>query len=491
MSGRTWLDWRHSRPQHAADLSSQGLGGPYRGVVGIEVWALLALVVVLTAYLLPFLVGRREVMSLSRSDDRYSADLRILATGETFMASDEPCEQGGHARIFRRLPEVRAMNRPAVRNVRALRVERELSQAQRAHDGARARRQDAATNRARVAAGLLGVSLGLWLVGLVTVMPWWPALLPTALLGVSMVAGHKAAEASHAADRAEWRRIVTLQHELDTLTGARPKMRIEPTPPRSAVAAPSAAGDSAGSSARGSAASPEQAVSTDEAVGVSAGSAGSASSADSALSTRSADEPAVHEDREELASPAAEASTVSASAQAAETVSEDALAESVEKSMEWVMEPRPLESVDDDIASSHDADAGQESDAGNAAVSERDRSTEASSAGSRRGSGAAKASPQPALPRSATVLPVRRDATSTPPQGWRPVAVPAPTYTLAARARRRAVPDLDLPEAESVASPVRPRNARSYAPAPVLDDEQAFKPIDLDEVLERRRAAGA
>lgn len=161
--------------------------------------------------------------------------------------------------------------------------------------------------------------------------------------------------------------------------------------------------------------------------------------------------------------------------------------------MEWVMEPRPLESVDDDIASSHDADAdaAQESDAGNAAVSERNSSSELSSAGSRRGSGAAEASPEPALPRSATALPVRRDATSTPPQGWRPVAVPAPTYTLAARARRREVPDLDLPEAESVASPVRPRNARSYAPAPVLDDEQAFKPIDLDEVLERRRAAGA
>ncbi|GGO94483.1 hypothetical protein [Actinomyces gaoshouyii] len=441
--------------------------------MGIEVWALLALVVVLTAYLLPFLVGRREVMSLSRSDDRYSAELRILATGEAAVVSDEACEQGGHARIFRRLPEVRAMNRPAVRNVRALRVERELVQAQRAHDAARARRQEAATNRARVAAGLLGVGLGLWLVGFVTAMPWWPALLPTALLGGSMVAGHKAAEASRAADRAEWRRIVALQRELDTLTGARPKTRIEPAAPGPAGAP--AAESPLGSSGRGWAASVEEEAAH--------GTAGDSSA--STLSAVSGAEPVAREEAEEPAS-ATEDSLTSA---AAVRVEADAA-----KPMEWVMEPRPLKSADIDRADSGEAESDEKAELDRrrvaaASASEGIDSERVSPAARRRGDDAA--SLELAVLRSAATLPVRRDATSTPPQGWRPVAVPAPTYTLAARARRRAVPDLDLPEAESVSSPVRPRNARAYVPAPVLDEEQAFKPIDLDEVLERRRAAGA
>lgn len=474
MAGPSWLDCRHSKSQHADDLSWPGPGGPYRGAVGIEVWALLALVVVLTAYLLPFLVGRREVMSLSRSDDRYSAELRILATGEAAVSSDEACEQGGHARIFRRLPEVRAMNRPAVRNVRALRVERELVQARRAHEAARARRQEAATNRARVAAGLLGVSLGLWLVGIVTVMPWWPALLPTALLGGSMVAGHKAAGASRAADRAECRRVVALQRELDALTGARPKTRIEPAAPSPAAAAKAPVG----SSEREQAASAEE-----EAQGAASDSTASA------LSAASGAEPVTREEAEEPAS-AAEASLAPATASGgAARVEADAA-----RPMEWMMEPLPLESTDADRADSDEAGSGGESANDRrrlaaAAASERVEPEGASPAGRRRREGAA--SPESVVPRSVATLPARRDATSTPPQGWRPVAVPAPTYTLAARARRRAVPDLDLPEVETAPSPVRPRNARAYAPAPVLDEEQAFKPIDLDEVLERRRAAGA
>ncbi|WP_159717336.1 MULTISPECIES: hypothetical protein [Actinomyces] len=445
--------------------------------MGIEVWALLALVVVLTAYLLPFLVGRREVMSLSRSEDRYSAELRILATGDAAAASDEACEQGGHARIFRQLPEVRAMNRPAVRNVRALRVERELVQARRARDAARARRQDAAANRARVAAGLLGVSLGLWLVGFMTVMPWWPALLPTALLMGSMVAGHKAAEASRAADRAERRRIAALQRELDTLTGARPKTRIEPAAPRP-VAAP-AAGAILGSSELGRAAFVEEEA---------AGPAGASTAA--ALSAASGAEPVAPGETEEPASGVVEASLTSLAPSAATAPA----AADTAKPMEWMMEPRPLEAADVDRADRDEAESGEKAtiDRGRvatAAASGRIESDGAPSAERRRQEGAA--SPESAAPRSVATPPVRRDATSTPPQGWRPVAVPAPTYTLAARARRRAVPDLDLPEAESVPSPVRPRNARAYVPAPVLDEEQAFKPINLDEVLERRRAAGA
>ncbi|PMC91626.1 hypothetical protein CJ186_05950 [Actinomyces graevenitzii] len=78
---------------------------------------------------------------------------------------------------------------------------------------------------------------------------------------------------------------------------------------------------------------------------------------------------------------------------------------------------------------------------------------------------------------------------------WEPVNVPAPSYTMAARGPRRRVVEAEADfnsakEVTGVVNPVRP----STAPANVsLDVESVagdFKPIDLDAVLERRRAAG-
>ena len=81
--------------------------------------------------------------------------------------------------------------------------------------------------------------------------------------------------------------------------------------------------------------------------------------------------------------------------------------------------------------------------------------------------------------------------TSTPPQGWRPVHVPAPTYTLAARAPRRSYADPVVDPGTSAPVPARPQTARAYVPAPVEDDEEElFHPIDLDAILEGRHAAG-
>ena len=86
---------------------------------------------------------------------------------------------------------------------------------------------------------------------------------------------------------------------------------------------------------------------------------------------------------------------------------------------------------------------------------------------------------------------VKEEATtSTPPQGWRPVHVPAPTYTLAARAPRRSYADPVVDPGTSAPVPARPQSARAYIPAPVEDEEELFHPIDLDAILEGRRAAG-
>ncbi|WP_309343747.1 hypothetical protein, partial [Actinomyces oris] len=223
--------------------------------MGIEIWAVIALITVLSVYLLPLLVGRREMARRSNVQDRYSAELRVLATGAAAVERDDTCANSGHAEIFRRRPEVRVMNRPAVRNVRALRTERELDRARQVHAQGRERRRVAASHRGIVASVLLGVSLGAWVLGLVTALPWWPALLPSALLGASMVAGRRAALASAAADRRERRRIAELEQTLVTLTGRRSSASVV-AEPRSVVDGPRSASSGAVSAVSASAASP-------------------------------------------------------------------------------------------------------------------------------------------------------------------------------------------------------------------------------------------
>ena len=95
-----------------------------------------------------------------------------------------------------------------------------------------------------------------------------------------------------------------------------------------------------------------------------------------------------------------------------------------------------------------------------------------------------------AVSKRATAL-ERGAAPATPPQGWRPVHVPAPTYTLAARAPRRALEDLEETSFPSAPVPARPHSVRRLPTEGVEKEEIEFHPIDLDAVLEKRRAAGA
>ena len=146
------------------------------------------------------------------------------------------------------------MNRPAVRNVRALRTERELIRARQAHGEARERRRVAASHRAAVACTLLGVLLGLVVVCALTALPWWSLAVPGALLLVSVGAGRRAARASAALDLRERRRIADLEDELADLTGERsaaptPVWSIKPKDLRKSAletaSAPAAAADGA------------------------------------------------------------------------------------------------------------------------------------------------------------------------------------------------------------------------------------------------------
>ena len=541
-------------------------GRTYGCGVGIEIWAVIALITVLSVYLLPLLVGRREMARRSNVQDRYSAELRVLATGAAAVERDDTCANSGHAELFRRRPEVRVMNRPAVRNVRALRTERELDRARQVHAQGRERRRVAASHRGIVASVLLGVSLGAWVLGLVTALPWWPALLPSALLGASMVAGRRAALASAAADRRERRRIAELEQTLVTLTGRRSSASVVAAP-RSVVDGPRSASSGAVSAVSASAASPAvSAVSAEsvEAAGDSgaqdsfierlaregaqrsAARSASAESAESAVSAETvAGSPAeatgtaeprpsrtVDSESERLARLDADLDDETAAAVAAEReaarrasvyvpsrhagrVTRDmGVREAVSRDGDEESSPRTKDFVASLPASASRGLPGWGKLFAEASAIEQEAQERAAAAPSpqvaaesarRTATASAQPAPQtasePARPATRPQAPaaapaaaegvVKEEATtSTPPQGWRPVHVPAPTYTLAARAPRRSYADPVVDPGTSAPVPARPQSARAYIPAPVEDEEELFHPIDLDAILEGRRAAG-
>ncbi|WP_260679082.1 hypothetical protein [Actinomyces sp. oral taxon 169] len=537
--------------------------------MGIEIWAVIALITVLSVYLLPLLVGRREMARRSNVQDRYSAELRVLATGAAAVERDDTCANSGHAELFRRRPEVRVMNRPAVRNVRALRTERELDRARQVHAQGRERRRVAASHRGIVAGVLLGVSLGAWVLGLATALPWWPALLPSALLGASMVAGRRAALASAAADRRERRRIAELEQTLVTLTGRRSSASVVAAP-RSVVDGPRSASSGSVSAVSASAASPAvSAVSAEsvEAAGdsgaqdsfierlaregaqrstVRTASAESAESAESAVSAETAagspaeatgtaagrPSRAVDSEEERLARLDADLDDETAAAVAAEReaarrasvyvpsrhagrVTRDmGVREAVSRDGDEESSPRTKDFVASLPASASRGRPGWGKLFAEASAIEQEAQERAAAAPSpqvaveparRTATASAQSAPQtasePARPAARPQAPaaapaaaegvVKEEATtSTPPQGWRPVHVPAPTYTLAARAPRRSYADPVVDPGTSAPVPARPQSARAYIPAPVEDEEELFHPIDLDAILEGRRAAG-
>ena len=536
----------------------------YGCCVGIEIWAVIALITVLSVYLLPLLVGRREMARRSNVQDRYSAELRVLATGAAAVERDDTCANSGHAELFRRRPEVRVMNRPAVRNVRALRTERELDRARQVHAQGRERRRVAASHRGIVASVLLGVTLGAWVLGLVTALPWWPALLPSALLGASMVAGRRAALASAAADRRERRRIAELEQTLVTLTGRRSSASVVAAP-RSVANGARSASSGAGSAVSASAASPAVSAVSAESV-EAAGDSGAQDSFIERLTREGAQRPAarsvsaesavsaetvagspaeatgtaavrpsraVDSEEERLARLDADLDDETAAAVAAEReaarrasvygpsrhagrVTRDmGVREAVSRDGDEESSPRTKDFVASLPASTSRSLSGWGKLFAEASAIEQEAQERAAAAPSpqvaaepaRRAADSAPqavsrtaSEPAPTVARpqapaaaapAATEGVVKEEATtSTPPQGWRPVHVPAPTYTLAARAPRRSYADPVVDPGTSAPVPARPQSARGYIPAPVEDEEELFHPIDLDAILEGRRAAG-
>ena len=402
------------------------------------------------------------------------------------------------------------MNRPAVRNVRALRTERELIRARQAHGEARERRRVAASHRAAVACTLLGVLLGLVVVCALTALPWWSLAVPGALLLVSVGAGRRAARASAALDLRERRRITDLEDELADLTGERsaaptPVWSIKPKDLRKSAletaSARAATTDGATADAERAGQRAERTSAVSEAPAVSRIGVAAAAPVAGAGVERSSEFAAGEAPAEVVEMVDSVEAVESAGADDRSSVSEAGTVRApgrVDASGDESSTAAEEQSVDGEPAEAADSPAAAARSGEGAAVQHALRAVawpvtelETDDGASSLDSAVALAGSGRAAVSKRATAPERGAAPATPPQGWRPVHVPAPTYTLAARAPRRALEDLEETSFPSAPVPARPHSVRRLPTEGVEKEEIEFHPIDLDAVLEKRRAAGA
>lgn len=425
-----------------------------------------ALAVAISFYLLPHLRRRDRLAAYSHDQDRYSPHLRVLNTA--MVAGKTP----GHANnndIARLIfsPEVKVMNRPAVRNVRAARLERDLAKAKRAQAAHQAKALAAAKTRRILMGSLAGVTVLLGVLAGVFTWPWFVVLPTAALLAAAMVGDVRVRRVSSKNDAALAVRVSQLEEQLEgvgrsakTVKEAKAKREAEIAARKASVEAArreaarlreqeaaAARKELAEQERRAHESAEETDVRQREQVAkVKDQLVREAKTATEAKYLARLNKQAEAKRAEEAAKPAAKPATqVEPAAKAAPTVAKPAASATASASAV----AKPVSAA---------------------------KATSADSAGD--------------VVETAKAAPKAASATK-----WEPVNVPAPSYTMAARGPRRRVVEAEADfnsakEVTGVVNPVRP----STAPANVsLDVESVagdFKPIDLDAVLERRRAAG-
>ncbi|MEV7973391.1 hypothetical protein [Cellulomonas sp. NPDC089187] len=188
--------------------------------------AVFAVIALWIAYLVPHKLRHRQQLLESRTEDRYSAALRVLAVsgpvgsqrrlradvGGT-IRPDCGTEQKRIALLNRGIGapignEGRDMDRPhtTAEGMGADAV-RKVAQLKAAHAAATARRGAAARRRGVLAASLGVLTVIGWIVGAVTALPLLTALIPTVLLGSVLVLGRRAVVQGEAAE-VEWERRI-------------------------------------------------------------------------------------------------------------------------------------------------------------------------------------------------------------------------------------------------------------------------------------------
>lgn len=196
-------------------------------------WVLVGIGVLVFAYILPAVIRSRQVVVDSRADDRYSDDLRIVAT-----AGPRQVAPPSNGRVFvhpSRANEEALMSSPADRQLAAADARR-LAAARAARAAASSRRAAAARRRLALTGVLLVATAGLWAGFALLSWPLVAPVLATVALGGVVVLGRRAATAGNAAD-ARWERelAVIASHARDRATSharraGKPQLRVDVDP---------------------------------------------------------------------------------------------------------------------------------------------------------------------------------------------------------------------------------------------------------------------
>lgn len=425
-----------------------------------------ALAVAISFYLLPHLRRRDRLAVYSHDQDRYSPHLRVLNTA--MVAGKTP----GHANnndIARLIfsPEVKVMNRPAVRNVRAARLERDLAKAKRAQAAHQAKASAAAKTRRILMGSLAGVTVLLGVLAGVFTWPWFVVLPTAALLAAAMVGDVRVRRVSSKNDAALAVRVSQLEEQLEGVGRSAKSVKEAKAKREAEIAARKAKAEAA---RREAARLREQEV--------------AAARKELAEQERQARESAEETDvrqREQVAK--AKDQLVREAKTATEAKYLARLNKQAEaKRAEEVAKPAAKSATQVEPAAKSAPTVAKPAASATASTSAAAKPVSTAKATSADSAGdvveTAKAAPKAA---SATK--------------WEPVNVPAPSYTMAARGPRRRVVEAEADfnsakEVTGVVNPVRPSSAPANVSLDVESVAGDFKPIDLDAVLERRRAAG-
>lgn len=427
-----------------------------------------ALAVAISFYLLPHLRRRDRLAVYSHDQDRYSPHLRVLNTAMVAGKSTGHANNNDIARLIFS-PEVKVMNRPAVRNVRAARLERDLAKAKRAQATHQAKASAAAKTRRILMGSLAGVTALLGVLAGVFTWPWFVVLPTAALLAAAMVGDVRVRRVSSKNDAALAVRVSQLEEQLEGVGRSAKSVKEAKAKREAEIAVRKAKAEAA---RREAARLREQEV--------------AAARKELAEQERQARESAEETDvrqREQVAKAkdqlVREAKTATeakylarlnkqAEAKRAEEVAKPAApVERAAKPAPTVAKPAASTTVSASATASASAAAKPDSAA---------KVTSADSAGD-------VVETTKAAPKAASAA------------KWEPVNVPAPSYTMAARGPRRRVVEAEADfnsakEVTGVVNPVRPSSAPANVSLDVESVAGDFKPIDLDAVLERRRAAG-
>lgn len=416
-----------------------------------------ALAVAISFYLLPHLRRRDRLAVYSHDQDRYSPHLRVLNTAMVAGKSPGHVTNNDITRLIFS-PEVKVMNRPAVRNVRAARLERDLAKAKRAQAAHQAKASAAAKTRRILMGSLAGVTVLLGVLAGVFTWPWF-VVLPTAALLAAAVAGDvRVRRVSSKNDAALAVRVSQLEEQLEGV-GRSAKTVKEAKAKREA--------EIAVRKAKAEAAHREAARLREQEV--------AAARKELAEQERQARESAEETDvrqREQVAKAkdqlVREAKTATEAKYLAR-LNKQAEAKRAEEVAKPATQVEPASAATPAASTTVSASAA-------AKPASAAKVTSANSAGD-------VVETTKAAPKAASAA------------KWEPVNVPAPSYTMAARGPRRRVVEAEADfnsakEVTGVVNPVRPSSAPANVSLDVESVAGDFKPIDLDAVLERRRAAG-